>query len=161
MAEKHLVVHGATCLCNFGTSPDKLIVLTHSKEYGNDKDNQKKLLGSNKDIGSTLEKNCFGSCSKQKNNPCVATITEWTGFYENVTLTNGGKPLLEDSKATCPVGGSGCIKIVKHGQIAEVSKENFNKAKPEVQTVLNPAVDSSMMTKSSAKSDENSDSSSN
>lgn len=141
MAEKHLVVQGAICQCNFGSAPDKLKVLTHQKEYANDKDASKKLIASTKDIGLTLEKNCFGSCAKQLNKPCQAVITEWTGFYEKTTLTHGGKILLEDSKATCPIGGKDCILILNHGQIAEAGNENFEKAKPAVSKVLNPAVD--------------------
>lgn len=141
MAEKHLVVQGATCLCNFGTSPDKLKVLTHQREYANDKDSEKKLIASTKDIGSTMEKNTFGSCSKQNNKACTAVVSEWSGFYEKTTLTNGGKILLEDSKATCPVGGKDCIKILEHGQTAEASQANAERAKPEVTKILNPAVD--------------------
>ncbi|MBB5636269.1 hypothetical protein HDF26_003275 [Pedobacter cryoconitis] len=141
MAEKHLVVQGATCLCNFGTAPDKLKVLTHKREFANDKDSGKKLIASNKDIGSTLEKNTFGNCAKQLMKPCTAIITEWTGFYEKTTLTNGGKILLEDSKATCPVGGKDCILIIDHGQTAELSKQTMQRAKPAVSKALNPAVD--------------------
>jgi hypothetical protein len=140
--EKHLVVQGATCMCNYGTSPDNLVVLTHHREYANDKDGVKKLIASTKDIGSTLQKNSFGSCAKQRNNPCVAVISEWKGIYEKVTLTNGGNILLEDSKATCPIGGAGCIKIVKHGQVADVSSSNMKRANPKVQQALNPAAGS-------------------
>ncbi|PIH04009.1 hypothetical protein CS542_01790 [Pedobacter sp. IW39] len=61
-------------------------------------------------------------------------------FYEHTTLTNGGKIILEDSKATCPIGGPDCIKIIKHGQIAERG-QNFKNAEPKVSKVLNPAVD--------------------
>ena len=161
MAEKHLVVQGAICLCNFGTAPDKLKVLSHTKEYANDKDSAKKLIGSTKEIGSTFEKNTFGSCSKQNNKPCTAIVTEWKGFYENTILTNGGKILLEDSKATCPVGGADCIKVVDHGQIAEVSQQNMEKAKPEVQQVLNAAVDTRMLVKPAMIEDDISESVSN
>ncbi len=41
MAEKHIVVQGATCKCQFGQAPDKLKVFTHQKEYANDKDASK------------------------------------------------------------------------------------------------------------------------
>lgn len=141
MAEKHLVVEGATCMCNYGTSPDNLKVLTHKSEYSNDKDGTQKYIASTKDIGSTFKKNSFGSCSKQNNRPCSAVVTEWKGFYEKTTLTNEGKILLEDSKATCPVGGPDCIKIVKHGQIAEPNQQNFKNTEPKVSQTLNPAVD--------------------
>lgn len=141
MAEKYIVVQGAICQCNFGTAPDKLKVLSHKREYANDKDGTTKAIASTKDIGSTFSSNTFGSCSKQNNRPCTAVVTEWKGFYEKVTLTNGGNVLLEDSKATCPVGGAGCIKVIKHGQTAEVSKQQTQNANPKVQKTLNPAVD--------------------
>jgi hypothetical protein len=128
MAEKHIVVQGAQCMCKFGSAPDKLKVLTHTKEYANDKDGSQKSIATTVDIGATFEKNMFGSCSKMNNKPCNAVVTKWSGFYENTILTNGGKILLEDSKATCPVGGTDCIEIIQHGQKAEASKQNFNNA---------------------------------
>lgn len=141
MSEKHAVVQGAICQCQFGTTPDKLVVNSQSKEYADDKDGSKKLIASTKEIGgSTFEKNTFGSCSLQNNNPCKITITAWQGFYDKVTLTNGGKILLEDSKAGCPVGGPTCISITDHGQTAEMSSGNFEKADAAVHTQLNPLV---------------------
>lgn len=148
MAEKHIVVQGATCKCNFGTAPDKLKVLTQSKRFANDKDGAKKLIATHKDIGSTLEKNTFGSCAKQNNNPCTATITEWSGQYDKVTLEdNSGNPLLEDSKATCPIGGKDCIIILKHGQMTEVSKQNFKNVNADVLAQINPLVSKKDMIK--------------
>lgn len=141
MAEEHIVVQGATCRCNFGTAPDQLKVLTHKREYANDKDSVKKYIASTKDINTTFEKNTFGSCSKQNNRPCNVVVSEWKGFYEKTTLTNGGKILLETSKATCPIGGPECIVILKHGQVAEVGQQNVDNAKPTVSNALNPAVD--------------------
>ncbi len=88
MAGKHLVVDGAMCMCNFGTSPDNLKVKTHQQEYANDKDGAAKYIASTKDIGSTFQKNSFGSCAKQKNNPCTAVVTEWKGFYEHTQYRN-------------------------------------------------------------------------
>nr|WP_199077625.1 DUF4280 domain-containing protein [Pedobacter sp. ASV19] len=140
MAEKHIVVQGATCLCNFGSAPDKLKVLTHKREFANDKEGTEKYIASTKDIGSTFEKNMFGSCAKQNNKPCTAVVTEWKDFYEHTTLTNGGKILTESSKATCPVGGAGCIKIIDHGQTAEPNGQSFKNTEPKVNQALNPAV---------------------
>ncbi|WP_412466916.1 DUF4280 domain-containing protein [Pedobacter sp. KLB.chiD] len=142
MAEKHVVVQGAQCMCKFGSAPDKLKVLTHTKEYANDKDGSKKLIATTVDIGTTFEKNMFGSCSKMNNKPCTATVTKWSGFYEDTVLTNGGKILLEDSKATCPIGGTDCISIVQHGQKAEASQQNFDNANKDVQSQLNPMSES-------------------
>lgn len=141
MGAKHLVCHGALCMCNFGSAQDKLVVNTHSKEFINDADGAEKMIASTKDINKTFEKNTFGSCSRQNNNPCQAVVSEWKGFYEKVTLENSGKILLEDSKATCPIGGPDCIKIEFHGQTAQVSKRNAEKMDPEVHNSLNPLVD--------------------
>lgn len=138
MADKYLVCQGAICECKFGSTPDKLKVLSHTKEYINDPDGSEKLLASTMEIGATLEKNTFGSCKKQKNSACVASIIEWKGFYQEVTLNNGGNPLLEDSKATCPIGGAGCVKIVFHGQVAEIGPQNEENADDQVMAQLYP-----------------------
>ena len=148
MAEKHLVVQGATCVCKHSEDPSKTDVLkvkTHSKHYANDMDGAEKLIATTKDIGQTLEANTFGNCKLQpmgsSYKPCQAVITEWKGFYEKVTLSNQGKILLEDSKATCPIGGPDCITIKKHGQIAEVSQQNIKNADKKVLAEILPGFD--------------------
>lgn len=133
MSQKHLVCQGALCKCNFGTTPDKLKVLTQTKRYINDKDGSEKLMATHKDIGKTFEKNTFGSCAKLNNNPCQVVVTEWSGYYKKITLEdNKGNPILEDSKATCPIGSKDCIVILKHGQIVEVSPQNLKNSNKEV-----------------------------
>ena len=147
MSEKHLVCQGAICLCNFGTTPDKLKVLTQRKRFINDKEGSTKLIATNMDIGAaTFENNTFGPCKMQPTpggfKPCQIIVTAWTGFYEKIILEdNSGKALLEDSKATCPIGGPDCIKIIDHGQIAEVSAQNVENADKEVLAELMPLVD--------------------
>ena len=148
MSGKHVVVQGATVKCKFSVEPktDILKVKTQEKHYANDKDAEKKLIATDKEVGQTLEKNTFGKCKMQPNGngdylPCQAVITKWSGFYEKVTLSNKGKLLLEDSKATCPIGGPDCIAVDKHGQKAEVSKQNAKNAQPELQRQINPMVD--------------------
>ncbi len=138
MASKHLVCDGALCKCKYGTAPDKLKVLTHNKEYINDPRGAKKLTASTKDINATFEKNTFGSCSRQKNKPCQAIVTEWKGFYDKITLTHKGKVLTEDSKATCPVGGPDCIEIIFHGQKGEITQQHKEKADDAVLAHLYP-----------------------
>jgi hypothetical protein len=140
MAEKRLVVNGAICICKFGAAPDKLKVATNTKEYANDRDGSSKAIATTKDIASTFQAGTFGVCSKQRS-ACKSTVTQWSGFYEKVQLSNGGYPLLEDSKATCPVGGKDCIEITFHGQTDEMTQQNVDNANPEVMKVLNPAVD--------------------
>jgi len=145
MSKKHVVVHGATLKCKFSEDPqatDILKVKSQSKHYANDKGSEKKLIATTKEIGQTLEKNTFGNCKMQplgnSFKPCQAMIQQWTGFYEKVTLSNKGKMLIEDSKATCPIGGPDCIEITKHGQIAEVGKQQMKEADRDIVKQINP-----------------------
>lgn len=142
MAQKRFVVHGAICMCKFAPAPDKLKVLTNTKEFANDAEGSKKAIATSKDIGMTFEAGTFGPCSKQSfSPPCKSMVTEWSGYYEGIQLYNGGNPLLEVCKATCPIGGKDCIQIIFHGQTDELTRQNVNNAKPEVTKILNPAVD--------------------
>lgn len=146
MSEKHFVVHGATCQCQFSEVPqtDILQVKTQSKHYANDSEGKEKLVATNKEIGQTMKKNTFGNCKKQPSGssflPCQIVITEWSGFYEKVTYSNKGKPLLENSKATCPMGAKDCITIKDHGQTAELTEKNTKNSSPEVLSELLPGV---------------------
>lgn len=146
MSLKEKVVQGATCMCNFGTTPDTLKVLTQTKYYLNDHEGKKKLAATHKDIGATFEKNTFGPCKKQPIpggfKPCQAIVTEWSGYYDKEKYSPpDGYILLEDSKATCPIGGKDCIKIIKTGQIGEPTKKNLQNADSELQSHVNPVVD--------------------
>jgi len=148
MAEKHIVVQGATCKCQFGQIPDKLKVLSHEKEYANDKDAAKKLIVTTKEIGAaTFEKNTFGNCTKMGGPPppCKVMVTEWQNYYDKVQLNNGGFIIVENSKAVCAIAGTPCIEIIDHGQRAEASKQNFKNADPELQQQINPLVDAETM----------------
>ncbi len=150
MAEKHVVVQGAMCRCQFGQAPDKLKVLTHQKEYANDKAASKKLIVTTKEIGgATFEKNTFGNCTKMGGPPppCKIMVTEWQNFYDKVQLSNGGFIIVEDSKAVCAVAGTPCIEIIDHGQRAEASSQNFKNADKDVQQQINPLVDAEEMRK--------------
>lgn len=152
MSEKHLVCQGALCRCNFGTTPDKLKVLTQSKRFINDKEGSQKLMATHMDIGKTFEKNTFGTCAKLNNNPCQVVVTQWSGFYEKITLQdNNGKALLEDSKATCHIGSTDCISIINHGQTVEASAQNVENADKEVLAELFPFVN---LNKSIRKTDQ-------
>ncbi|MDR7371313.1 DUF4280 domain-containing protein [Flavobacterium aquidurense] len=145
MSEKHVVVHGATCKCKFSEdtkATDVLEVKSQKKHFANDKEADKKLIATSKETGQTLKKNTFGNCKLQPTGssykPCQAVITKWSGFYEKVTLSNQGKILIEDSKAECPIGGPDCIEITKHGQKAEVGKQQMQKADRDVLKQINP-----------------------
>lgn len=139
MSEKHLVCQGATCQCQFGKTPDKLKVLTQTKRFVNDSDGAQKLIATHMDLGKTFEKNTFGSCSKLNNGPCQVVVSEWKNFYDKVQVSeNSGNPLLEDSKATCPIGAPDCITIINHGQTAAVSEQNVKNADQEAMVHLCP-----------------------
>ncbi|KIA94810.1 hypothetical protein OA93_19055 [Flavobacterium sp. KMS] len=146
MAEKHFVVQGATCQCKFSVAPetDILQVKTQTKHYANDSEGKEKLIATSKDIGQTMKKNTFGKCKKQPSGsdylPCQTQITKWSGFYEKVTYSNKGNPLLEDSKATCPMGAPDCITIKDHGQTADLSKKNTESCPPEILYEILPGV---------------------
>lgn len=141
MSEKHLVCQGAICQCKFGSAPDKLKVKSHQDYFINDQDGAQKPIANTKDIGQPFEANSFGSCQKMNNRPCKPSITEWKQYYDKVTLQNGGKILLEDSKAVCAVAGNACIDIVFHGQTAAVTSSNAENADAGVQSQLNPLMD--------------------
>ncbi|MFH6937200.1 DUF4280 domain-containing protein [Flavobacterium sp. FlaQc-30] len=145
MSKIHLVCQGAICKCQFGTAPDTLKVKTQTKRFINDSKGESKLTSTDKDIGQTFEKNTFGSCAKMNNNPCKPSVTKWEGVHDKVTLQdNGGKPLLENSKATCAVAGSPCIEIINHGQICEITEQNIKNVSPEVIKIINPAINLSI-----------------
>ncbi|HEY5750119.1 MAG TPA: DUF4280 domain-containing protein [Chryseolinea sp.] len=153
MSEKFIVVQGAMCKCQFGTTPDNLKVLSHKKEYANDKDGSEKLIATTKEIGpATFQKNTFGNCSKMGNPPppCVPNITEWKDFYDPVKLSNGGNILLENSKAVCAIAGSDCIEIIQHGQTMEAATQHFEQTDPDIQGQLNPLVDVQDVTRKQA-----------
>lgn len=143
MAEKHIVVQGALCKCQFGQAPDKLKVLTHQKEYANDKNASKKLIVTTKEIGAaTFEKNTFGNCTKMGSPPppCKIMVTEWQNFYDKVQLSNGGHIILETSKAVCAIAGTPCIEIIDHGQRAEAGQQSFKNSDKDVHQQINPLV---------------------
>lgn len=159
MSEKHFVVQGATCKCKFaqdGSKTDKIKVKTHKKHFGNEKETSEKPLATTKELGQTLEKNTFGNCLKQplgnnQYNVCLVDITKWNSVHEKVTLSNQGKILLENSKATCSFGAPNCIEIINHGQITEPGEQNFKNMNPMVHNLINPMVDVREMYATEAK----------
>lgn len=151
MSQKEIIVQGATCECKFGSTTDKLKVLTQQKHYVNDKDGGQKLIASHVDVGMTFEKNTFGQCKLQPNgggyNPCVPALSEWTGQYKDMVLINGGQVLVEDSKGVCSISGSPCIAFTKTGQKGQPSQQNIDNADEEQQSQINPLVNLKALTK--------------
>lgn len=144
MSEKYIVVQGAVCRCQFGSSTDRLRVNSHQKEYANDAEGKEKKIASSCETGTaTFENNSFGSCSRLGSPPppCRVSVQEWLDFYDQTTLSNGGKILVEDSRAICTVAGTACISVIQHGQIEEPSARNFENVHPHIQKQINPLVD--------------------
>ena len=134
--EKIILVHGATCKCQFGTTPDILQVKTQKKHYANDNTASQQLIATDREIGQAFLAGTFGSCKMMN---CKSVVSQWINFYDKVTLSNGGKILTNESKAICPMGGgSPCIEVVHHGQQAVPSAENMVKAKEEIHSQINP-----------------------
>jgi hypothetical protein len=137
MGDIHYVCRGAVCRCSFGSAPDQLEIKSQHKDYFND-DGVKKLVATTKELGQTFKNNSFGSCSKMDNKPCKVNVTEWLYPREKLTLRNGGKALLETSKASCPIGSPGCIAVVFHGQTSEVTHHNLTQGDDDFLVELNP-----------------------
>lgn len=145
MSEKKLVCHGALCKCQFGMTPDSLVVLSQQKVYINDSAGSQKLVATDKELGLPFQAKTFGQCKLQPTTggflPCVPSITGWTGFFEKTQIkSNQGYPLIEDSKATCAIAGSPCVEITFHGQTAAPSSQNVDNADEEVLAQVLPQV---------------------
>lgn len=122
-----LVCQGAKCTCDKAVdpSPQKMKVLSHNKYVINDN-------GENKLLATTLESKVlnsnFGQCKVPNPNnpvPCTANL-HWKDYYNRVELPNGAYVLTDKSTATCAKGGS--IKIVHHGQQANITAQEVEKA---------------------------------
>lgn len=102
------------------------------------------LIATDKEIGQTMQRNSFGKCNKQPSGtdylPCQINITKWNGVYQKVTYSRKGRVLLEDSKATCPMGAPNCITITDHGQTANLSQKNINNTAPQILAEILPRV---------------------
>ncbi|SHF39595.1 PAAR-like protein [Pedobacter caeni] len=124
-----LVCQGAKCTCDkaVDASPKKLNVLSHNKYIINDN-------GESKLLATTLENKIlnlnFGQCKvpdPSKPVPCTAKL-QWKDYYEKAELPNGAYVLTDKSTATCTAKG-GSIKIVQHGQQANVTAQEVENAK--------------------------------
>ncbi|MBS7232180.1 DUF4280 domain-containing protein [Flavobacterium psychroterrae] len=146
MDKKHFVVQGAVCQCKFSekNQTDILQVKTQSRHFANDSEGVKKLIATDKEIGQCMQKNTLGNCKNQPSGStfllCVVDVTEWKDVKKNVTYSNQGKALLEDSKATCRKGLPNCITIKNHGQTAELTQKDVQKSDPEILAEILPGV---------------------
>ncbi|WP_438711113.1 PAAR-like protein [Aquimarina muelleri] len=149
MSTGHIVVQGASCECQFGNAPDDLVVESQSKEFINDSDGSKKLVGNTMDIGMPFKAKTFGQCKLQPTPSgylsCIPNIQQWEGFYDKIELDNGGNILTEKSKGTCAISGTPCVKFTWHGQTAQSNSSNVAQTDEETQSYLNPLVNIKQM----------------
>ncbi|WP_084426523.1 DUF4280 domain-containing protein [Aequorivita capsosiphonis] len=150
MSEKKLVCKGAIVECQFGDVPDTLLVLTQKKNYINDQAGSQKLIATDKELGTPFQAKTFGQCKLQPTGssfkPCIPAITAWQGAFQKTQLKeNQGYPLLEDSKATCAIAGSPCVKINFHGQVAEPSAQNVENTDEDITAQLLPQINPKIM----------------
>lgn len=142
MSSGKIVCQGALCECQYGDFPDKLKIVSTHKEYINETDGSEKMIATSMDVGQPFEKKTFGQCKLQPTSsgfkPCQIQLTQWQDFYEKVTLSNGGKILMEKSKAICPIAGSPCVSVTFHGQTASPASKQMEEADKEVHAMLNP-----------------------
>jgi hypothetical protein len=134
-----LVCQGATCTCTMaGGTTAKLKVITQQKYYINDDQGSDKLIAT--DMEKTVASLNFKTCKPGtfSSTPCAANLM-WNNIYESMELSNGGKPLIALSKATCSTGG-GMITILKHGQTTSLCQANFDNSNKDVHNQLNPLV---------------------
>jgi predicted chitinase len=124
MADKHFVVQGAVCKCSFGNTSSKLKILS-TAEYLNDHSGSTKAVASSSETGNPFTPATFGTCTLT-HSTCTPGIIKWVGTSSNITLSNEGKILTEDSTAICAVSGSPSISISSHGQTSSIYNHPVN-----------------------------------
>ncbi len=135
-----LVCHNAKCTCDqaVDASPKPLKVLSHNKYFIND-NGESKLIATTKE--NALPNLNFGKCKVPNPNnpsPCTAKL-KWKDYYDHVELPGGAYVLTDKSTAVCTSKG-GNIKIVQHGQQANITTEEVEKANAGGWAVNGPLV---------------------
>jgi len=123
-----MVCQGAKCTCDQAVdpSPKELKVLSHHKYIINE-GNESKLIATTQE--TDIVNLNFEQCKMPNPNnpsPCTAKL-KWKDFYDHVELPNGAYVLTEKSTAICTAKG-GNIKIIQHGQQAEITAAELEKA---------------------------------
>jgi hypothetical protein len=136
---KKFVIQKGKAICDKGTKFPQFKVNSHKKHYiNNSGDSDNYLAVTENDTQFNPPAVPFGNCSLQNNKPCTfAPAGKWQKFYEDVKVSENAL-LTEISELQCSVGGK--IKIMDHGQRAELSKQNFKNADAKVHGYINPLV---------------------
>ena len=111
---KDYIVQSAICMCKFGVAPGILKVSDNKGVSMNGK-----LTATTMTLGNVFNPPGFGVCniSPASPKPCTPAITQWTGFYDGLTIQGSSYPLLDSSMGTCASGCPGCISFQTTGQI--------------------------------------------
>ena len=137
---KLFIAQKGKAICDKGTKFPQFKVSSHKKLFINDKDGADDYLAvTENDLQFNPPAVPFGNCSVKNGQPCsFAPAGKWQKFYKDAKVM-GNCLLTEISELQCAVGGK--IKILDHGQKAQLSKQNFKNADAKVHHHLNPLVD--------------------
>ncbi|MCS3532584.1 PAAR-like protein [Chryseobacterium sp. JUb7] len=141
---KLFVIQKGKAICDKGTKFPQFKVSSHKKHYLNNESNSDDFLAvTENDLQFNPPAVPFGNCSLKNNQPCsFAPVGKWTKFYKDVKVLDNAL-LTEISELQCAIGGK--IKIMDHGQRAQLSKQNFKNADARVHSYINPLVDLRML----------------
>ncbi|MCC8145504.1 MAG: DUF4280 domain-containing protein, partial [Bacteroidales bacterium] len=132
---KQYVVQTAICMCKFGAAPGILKVTDNKGVYMNGK-----LTATTLTLGNVFNPPGFGVCKINPimPKPCTPTVTQWTDYYDGISINGSSYPLTESSKGTCAMGCPGCITFQMTGQIPIPGLPQMKQAAAEHQTKMNP-----------------------
>lgn len=132
---KEYIVQGAMCMCKFGAAPGILKVTDNKGVYMNGK-----LTATTMTLGNVFNPPGFGVCkiNPMFPKPCTPTITQWTGFYDGMTVNGNSNPLTDSSQGTCASGCPNCITFQMTGQIPIPGLAQMKQASAVHQNDINP-----------------------
>lgn len=136
---KHFVIQKGKAICDKGNSFPNFKVTTHQKHYWNNlSGNADYLAVTEDDLQFNPATFPFGNCSLKNGQPCsFSPLGKWTNPYEKVKVMDKSC-LTEISELQCATGGK--IKVMKHGQTVEISRQNLKNANPVMISIMNPLI---------------------
>ncbi len=137
---KYFVIQKGRAICDKGTKFPNFKVTSHQKHYWNDEKGKSDYLAvTEDDVRFNPPAVPFGNCALKNNQPCsFAAAGKWKKVYDKVKVLDKSC-LTEISELQCSVGGK--IKVMEHGQKAELSKQNVKNSSVTIHNQINPLVD--------------------
>lgn len=132
---KEYIVQTAMCMCKFGAAPGMLKVTDNKGVYMNGK-----LTATTMTLGNVFNPPGFGVCkiNPMFPKPCTPAVTQWTGFYDGMTVNGNSNPLTDSSQGTCASGCPNCITFQMTGQIPIPGLAQMKQASAAHQNDINP-----------------------